>query len=89
MELQFRFTDILMILGWFGSFVFIVFSQREQLTEEKAKTAGEIALLKQADANLESKLDDDRRRSDQHWGEVKNTLDKIMDKLDGKADKHA
>ena len=78
-----RVADIILLLGFFGSICGLWLSQRDKVVKVNAR----VDLMEQAHDFLKQQRDDDRKRSDSHWQEVKDMLKTIYDKLDDKADK--
>lgn len=79
----FNWHDILILLGYAGSVLWIWIGQRDSIQ----KVHNRADLLEQKHMFLEQQLEDDRARSDRHWGEVRELLKDISNKLDRKADK--
>lgn len=86
-DLTFTLGNLLTLIAFAGCLAMMMIRHRDSIAEVKSATNNRCALLEQAHDFLKQQMADDRARSDSHWKEVKETLQRIDTKLDGKADR--
>ncbi len=86
-DLTITLGNVLTLLTFAGAFVLLLVRHRDALAEVRAASKNRCDLLEQAHDFLKQQMADDRARSDSHWREVKETLQRIDGKLDAKMDK--